>query len=81
MQELLNATEVRANFSEFIDTVVREKPRAVKRNRDVVITFSLQHTSEILSHYILTFDYEQDEDGKYVGSIMILLPRETLLKN
>ena len=69
MQELLNATEVRANFSEFIDNVIREKPRAIKRNRDVVFTFSLQHISDILSHYALTFEYEKDEDGKFVGSI------------
>ncbi len=69
MQELLNATEVRANFSEFIDNVVREKPMAVKRNRDVVVMFSLEHISEILSNYVLTFEHEQDEDGKYVGSI------------
>ena len=69
MQSVLNATEVRANFGLFIDNVVREKPQAVKRNRDVVITFSLQQMKDILSVYKLTFEYDQDEDGKFAGSI------------
>lgn len=69
MQTVLNATEVRANFGWFIDTVVRDKPQAIKRNRDIVVTFSLQQMKDILSVYELTFEYEQDEDGKFVGSI------------
>ncbi|WP_100085688.1 hypothetical protein [Paenibacillus elgii] len=69
MQTLLNATEVRANFGGFIDSVVREKPQAVKRNRDVIMAFSKQQMKELLSAYELTFEYEQDEDGVYAGSI------------
>ncbi|KZE81135.1 hypothetical protein AV654_01165 [Paenibacillus elgii] len=69
MQTLLNATEVRANFGGFIDSVVREKPQAVKRNRDVILAFSKQQMKELLSAYELTFEYEQDEDGVYAGSI------------
>lgn len=69
MQTLLNATEVRANFGGFIDSVVRERPQAVKRNRDVILAFSKQQMKELLSAYELTFEYEQDEDGVYAGSI------------
>lgn len=69
MQTVLNATEVRANFGEFIDTIVREKPQAIKRNRDVILAFSKQQMKELLSIYELTFEYEQDEDGRYAGSI------------
>ncbi|HBI03426.1 MAG TPA: hypothetical protein DDY49_05285 [Paenibacillaceae bacterium] len=69
MPVVLNATEVRANFGGFIDTVVREKPQAIKRNRDIIVTFSLHQIKDILSAYELTFEYEQDEDGKFVGSI------------
>jgi predicted RNase H-like HicB family nuclease len=69
MQTVLNATEVRANFGEFIDTIVREKPQAIKRNRDVIMAFSKQQMKELLSVYELTFEYEQDEDGRYAGSI------------
>jgi predicted RNase H-like HicB family nuclease len=69
MQTVLNATEVRANFGEFIDTVVREKPQAIKRNRDVIMAYSKQQMKELLSVYELTFEYEQDEEGRYAGSI------------
>lgn len=69
MQTLLNATDVRANFGGFIDTIVREKPQAVKRNRDVIMAFSKQQMKELLSVYELTFEYEQDEDARYAGSL------------
>lgn len=70
MKSILNATEVRANFGGFIDTIVREKPQAIKRNRDVIMAVSKQQMKEILSAYEMTFEYEQDEDGMYVGSIV-----------
>ncbi|MCR8633677.1 hypothetical protein [Paenibacillus radicis (ex Xue et al. 2023)] len=69
MQTILNATDVRANFGGFIDTIVREKPQAIKRNRDIIMAFSKQQMKELLSVYELTFEYEQDEDGVYAGSI------------
>ena len=69
MQSVLKATDVRANFGEFIDTIVREKPQAVKRNRDVIVAFSKQQMKELLSVYELTVEYEQDEDGRFAGSI------------
>jgi len=69
MQTILNATDVRANFGGFIDVIVREKPLAIKRNRDVIMAFSKQQIKELLSIYELTFEYEQDEDGRYAGSI------------
>lgn len=67
--EALLATQVRANMGGFIDTVVREKPQAVRRNRDVIIATSREHMRFILSAYELNFEYEQDEDGRFVGSI------------
>ena len=69
MHSILNATDVRANFGGFIDTIVRDKPQAIKRNRDVIMAFSKQQMKELLSIYELTFEYEQDEDGRYAGSI------------
>lgn len=69
MQSILNATDVRANFGGFIDSIVREKPQAVKRNRDVIMAFSKQQMKELLSVYELTFEYEQDDDGRYAGSV------------
>jgi predicted RNase H-like HicB family nuclease len=69
MQTVLNATDVRANFGGFIDNIVREKPQAVKRNRDVIMAISKQQMKELLSVYELTIEYEQDEDGRYAGSL------------
>ena len=69
MQHILNATEVRANFGLFIDNVVRDKPQAVKRNRDIIMSFSLKQIVDLLSAYKLTIAYEQTEVGKFVGSI------------
>lgn len=67
--EALLATQVRANMGSFIDSVVREKPQAVRRNRDVIVATSRDHMKFLLSAYELTFEYEQDEDGHYAGSI------------
>jgi predicted RNase H-like HicB family nuclease len=69
MQTVLNATDVRANFGGFIDTIVREKPQAIKRNRDIIMAFSKDQMKVLLSVYELTIEYEQDEDGVYAGSI------------
>lgn len=69
MEAVLNATEVRANFGEFIDTVVRVKPQVVKRNRDFIFTTSLPMMRFLLSSYELNYEYEVDEDGRYAGSI------------
>jgi predicted RNase H-like HicB family nuclease len=41
----------------------------IKRNRDLVIALSRDCMRETLSAYELTFEFEQDEDGVYAGSI------------
>lgn len=69
MEDVLNATDVRAEFSKFIDSVVREKPRAVKRNRDIIMSLSLEHFTDLLSRYELSMEFEQDGDGNFYGSI------------
>lgn len=37
------ATDVRKNWGEFIDSVVRDKPQLVKRNRDLFLSLSVLH--------------------------------------
>lgn len=68
MQSVLNATEVRANFGGFIDDVVREKPQFVKRNRDVITSFSLQQMKLLMEVYEITFEFEE-QNGIFTGSI------------
>lgn len=69
MRHILNATDVRANFGLFIDTVVRDKPQVVKRNRDIIMSFSLKQIVDLLAAYKFTIEYEKTEEGKFVGSI------------
>ncbi|MCB8817532.1 hypothetical protein [Desulfosporosinus shakirovi] len=69
MQALLSATEVRANFGGFIDDVVHQKPQVVKRNRDVIVALSQSYLKDTLSIYEFTIEFDQDEDGRYAGSI------------
>ncbi|HBQ25519.1 MAG TPA: hypothetical protein DD791_03915 [Syntrophomonas sp.] len=66
--QTINATEVRNNFSFYIDTVIREKPIAVKRNRDVLLVFSDQIVKDLVRD--LTFQAVfTHEDGTIVGTI------------
>lgn len=69
MEGVTNATDVRAEFSKFIDSVVHEKPRAIKRNRDIVISLSMEHFTDLLSKYELSMEFEQDEEGNFYGSL------------
>ncbi len=69
MQEMLNATEVRKNWSEFIDGVIHSKPSFIRRNHDYLAAMSLEHLQLILSTYRFSMEYEQEEDGTYSGSI------------
>jgi hypothetical protein len=63
--QTINATEVRNNFSFYIDTVIREKPIAVKRNRDVLLFFS----DQIVKDLVRDLTFQADEDGTIVGTI------------
>lgn len=66
--EITNASEARKNWSSFYDKVVREKPLAIKRNRDVAFMISDLHMATILERYRFTLDYEE-EDGTFAGSL------------
>ncbi|MGI6412327.1 MAG: hypothetical protein ACOXZ5_01420 [Syntrophomonadaceae bacterium] len=66
--QTVNATDVRKNFSFYIDTVVRERPIAVKRNRDVLLLLSDQMVKELVEN--LRFPAEVIYDnGIFVGTI------------
>ncbi|WP_411343695.1 hypothetical protein ACE3MZ_19105 [Paenibacillus sp. WLX1005] len=68
MNAIQSATEVRANFGQYIDDVVRVKPQFVKRNRDIIASFSIEQLKLIFAAYEFTFEYEQTNDT-FVGSI------------
>ncbi|MDX9871932.1 MAG: hypothetical protein RBT41_05910 [Clostridia bacterium] len=68
MQGIINATDVRKDWGNFIDHVVRFKPSLVKRNRDYLAAISLEHLEALLAPYKLTLEYDQEEDGSFSGS-------------
>ncbi len=69
MQRVINATDVRKDWGNFIDHVVRFKPSLVKRNRDYLAAISLEHLEAVLTPYRFTLEYEEEVDGSISGSL------------
>ncbi len=70
--QTVNATEVRNNFSYYIDTVVRDRPIAVKRSRDVLLLFSDQMVRDLLNDLTIQAELTK-EDGLIVGTVFDLV--------
>jgi predicted RNase H-like HicB family nuclease len=64
-----NSSDVRSNFGNFVDSVVRNKPQWFKRNRDNIVTMSSEQLAGILEGLDFNLVYEEDEDGRFVGAI------------
>jgi hypothetical protein len=69
MNQVIKSTDVRKNWSEVIDTVVRKNPVFIKRNRDILTFLSLEQLDLILDFYKLSLAIFREEDGSYTGSI------------
>lgn len=52
--EAINATSVRKDWGAFIDSVVRNKPKFVKRSRDYIFVTGTEMLKDILREYKLT---------------------------
>ncbi len=67
METYLSSTEVRNNFSEFIDSAVHDRPQVMIRNkRDIVFSFSREHLTEILERYQFTGTWTKDEEENWL---------------
>ena len=66
----VNSATVREKWSEFIDNTIRIRPGFIKRNRDILGTFSLDQLAVLVEHVRFKMEYEQEEDGSYSGSII-----------
>lgn len=66
---ILNATDVRKNWGQFNDDVVREGPKFVKRNRDKWAALSSEHLKVAFSDYTFTIRYLREEDGTITASL------------
>jgi ribonucleotide monophosphatase NagD (HAD superfamily) len=64
MKELdaINATDVRKDWGAFIDSVVRKKPKFIKRSRDHIFAASTDMLKEMLREYKLTATVYKEEN-------------------
>jgi len=68
MSQLLKSTDVRKNWSQFIDDVRWVKPAFIKRKRDVIAVLSGEVLEFILKEYVLTVSVYKEEDNSLTGS-------------
>ena len=69
MREVLNATDVRKDWGKFIDTVVHEKPKIVKRNRDYFLSLSLNHVDNLLKDVCFKVTLINEDDGSVTATL------------
>lgn len=69
MSAILNATDVRKNWGQFNDDVVREGPRFVKRSRDKWAALSTEHLRAALADYRFDAIFYQEEDGTVTAAL------------
>jgi len=68
MNLMLKSTDVRKNWSQFMDEVKWVKPAFIMRNRDKIAVLSGELLEFILKEYNLTVNISIEEDGSYTGS-------------
>lgn len=66
---IVNATDVRKEWGSFIDSIVREKPKVIKRSRDYIFTASIDMLKEILKPYTFTVEIYKEDDGTVTASL------------
>ena len=64
-----NSSDVRQHFSEFLDSVVRDRPSFVKRNRDMLVALNLEHLGVLVDAVQFHAFIEKDENGELIGTI------------
>jgi hypothetical protein len=69
MQNVMSATEVRKDWSTWVDKVVREKPLLVKRTHDYFVGISVEHLNQLLGPYKFEMEVETETDGSLVVSL------------
>lgn len=70
MLAVQKATDVRKEFSRFINGVLYQQPAIVQRNSDYFAALSLDHLEALLKAYRFQVEYEQEENGSYSGSLI-----------
>lgn len=67
--QALQVSNVRSNFSAIVDTVIREKPVAVKRNRDFFMFISYTQILELVKDCKFKVSYMNEDDGSISATL------------
>lgn len=65
----VNATDVRKEFSQTIDTAIREKPQFIRRTRDYLFLSDINFVDTLLSAYSFTAKKFVEDDGSVTLSL------------
>lgn len=65
----INATDVRKNWSEVADSVIRKRPQFIKKTRDYMLLSNIDFMESLLSAYTFTAKAYKEEDGSYTLSL------------
>ena len=65
----MNATDVRKNWSEVSESVIREKPKFIKKTRDYMMLSNMDFINTLLSGYEFTAAKYIEEDGSVTLSL------------
>ncbi len=77
MIEVMNATDVRRDWSAVVDNTVRTKPQFFKRTRDYIFLSDLRFMEELLKGYSYSALRMDEEDG----SVTLALNEIDLVEN
>lgn len=69
---MVNATEVRKNWSKNLDVVSRTKPLFIKRTRDDFVLSDTKTLEAILAAYKFNVRLFKEDDGSYTASLQEL---------
>ena len=69
MFETEQASSVRKEWSFFIDKVLHEKPAFIKRRRDSIAAFSLEHLTTLLDGIKFQVDLTQEKDETWTAML------------
>ncbi len=69
MKTLMKSADVRKNWSETINSVIRKRPMFFKRNKDKLAFMSLEQLQLLLEPFKLTMKILDEDDGSSTGII------------
>jgi hypothetical protein len=69
MKTLMRSADVRKNWSETINSVIRQRPLFIQRNRDRMAFMSIEQLQLLLDPFKLTIRIATEENGSFTGVI------------